>query len=107
MASLPTTWATTWITDSAITGFIFPGMMELPGWTSGRVISPRPALGPEAMNRMSLAILCRLMAMVLSSPLASTRPSRVAWAWKWLAVSLISTPETSETILQARSENSS
>ena len=38
--------------------------MELPGWTSGSEISPRPARGPEAMKRMSLAILCRLMATV-------------------------------------------
>ena len=80
VASLPTTWAATWITDSAITGFTFPGIMELPGWTSGTVISPSPARGPQAINRMSLAILCRLMAMVRNSPLASTTASRLAWA---------------------------
>ena len=46
-ASLPTTWATTWCTASGSTGFTLPGMIELPGWRSGRWISPRPAVGPD------------------------------------------------------------
>ena len=38
-------------------GFTFPGIMELPGSFSGKESSPRPHLGPEPRNRMSLAIL--------------------------------------------------
>ena len=56
VASLPTTWAATMVSDSAMTGLIFPGMIEDPGWTSGRAISAIPARGPHASNRMSAAI---------------------------------------------------
>ena len=33
-----------------MTGFTLPGMMELPGCTSGNVSSPIPALGPRAQK---------------------------------------------------------
>ena len=81
-ASLPTTCAATWMTDSDITGLTLPGMMLLPGCTSGTLISPSPARGPQPRKRISLAILCRLMATVFNWPLASTMPSRADCAWK-------------------------
>jgi len=42
VASLPTTCAATIRTDSGITGLTLPGMIELPGWRLGMVISPMP-----------------------------------------------------------------
>ena len=56
-ASLPITWAHTWVTASGITGFTLPGMIELPGCRSGRRISASPVFGPDAIQRRSLAIL--------------------------------------------------
>ena len=35
-ASLPITWAATWVTTSGITGLTLPGMIELPFWSSGQ-----------------------------------------------------------------------
>ena len=77
-ASLPITWAATWVTASGITGLTLPGMIELPGCRSGRCSSPRPVSGPEPIQRMSLAILVSDTAMVFSAPDASTSPSRAA-----------------------------
>src|SRR5438067_796994 len=85
--SLPKTFATTIVIDSMITGLTFPGMIELPGWTSGRMISPRPARGPEANQRRSLPIFHRLTATVRSAPAVDSTTSRLACAWKWLSVS--------------------
>ncbi len=56
-ASLPITWAQTMESASGITGFTLPGMIDEPGWRSGRWISARPARGPEPIQRMSVAIL--------------------------------------------------
>ena len=103
---LPITWAQTMQTDSAITGLTLPGMIELPGWTAGRSISPIPARGPEPSQRISLAIFMRLTASALSEPLASTMLSRVLCAWKWLLVSRTVTPFISERSWQTRAENS-
>src|ERR1700759_2714884 len=75
-ASLPMTCAATCTVASGITGFTLPGMIELPGCRSGRLISPRPVRGPEPIQRRSLAIFTRPTAMVLSWPEASTRGSR-------------------------------
>src|ERR1041384_5669562 len=72
VASLPMAWAATCRTISLITGLTLPGMIELPGWVDGMEISPTPQRGPEASHRISLAILVRLTAMVLSWPEAST-----------------------------------
>ena len=47
-------------------------MMLLPGCVAGMEISPIPQRGPLASQRMSLAIFVRLIAIVFSSPLAST-----------------------------------
>ena len=71
-ASLPMTWAATWMVASGITGFTLPGMIELPGWRSGREISPSPVRGPEPIQRRSLAIFTRPTAIVRSWPEAST-----------------------------------
>jgi len=44
-----------------------PGIIEDPGSLAGRVISPSPALGPEAKNLISLDILKRDVASPLSA----------------------------------------
>ena len=81
-ASFPIACAATWQTDSGITGFTLPGIIELPGWTSGSVISPIPARGPDPSQRMSLLIFIRLTANVFSIPLVATTSSSALWAWK-------------------------
>ena len=48
------------------------GIIELPGSFSGNTSSPKPHLGPEPNNLISLAILNRLAADVLSAPDIST-----------------------------------
>ena len=53
-------------------GFTLPGMMDEPGSFSGRVSSPKPQRGPEASQRMSLAIFISEAASVLSAPEAKT-----------------------------------
>ena len=73
--SLPSTCAASITTASDCVGFTLPGMMELPGSFSGMRNSPSPARGPEASQRMSLAILNRLTASVLSAPCAWTSAS--------------------------------
>ena len=100
------TCAATWQTDSGITGFTLPGMIELPGCTSGSSISPIPPRGPEPSQRISLHIFIRLTATVFSEPLASTTLSRVLCAWKWFVVSRTSTPSTFESRTHTRPENS-
>ncbi len=70
------------VTDSAITGLTLPGIIDDPGWVSGRLISPSPQRGPEPSQRMSFAIFMRLTAMVFNSPLASTNESCVDCASK-------------------------
>ena len=62
-------------------GFTFPGMIDEPGSFSGSIISPKPQRGPDASQRMSLAIFIRLVAKVLSAPLAKTIGSCPASAW--------------------------
>jgi hypothetical protein len=69
----PITWAQTIISASLITGFTLPGMIELPGWIAGRLISARPLVGPLASQRMSLAILISDTASVFSAPEARRR----------------------------------
>jgi hypothetical protein len=64
VVSLPITCAHTIITDSHITGFTLPGMMELPGCVAGSRISSIPQRGPLLSQRMSFAILKRLTAIV-------------------------------------------
>ena len=91
-ASLPITWAPTWVTASHRTGFTLPGMIDEPGCRSGRWISPRPVLGPLAIQRRSLAILMRPTAAVRTWPDASTSASRDDWAATWSAASVSGRP---------------
>ena len=77
-ASLPITWAPTWVTASGITGLTLPGMIELPGCRSGRRISPRPVRGPLPIQRRSLAILIRATAE--RAQLAAGLDQRIAGA---------------------------
>ncbi len=105
-ASLPITWAATWVTTSGITGLTLPGMIELPFWSSGRKISASPARGPEPIRRRSLAIFVSETATVLSAPEASTSPSRAAWASKWSAGAATRSPVSSASSARTRSANS-
>src|SRR4030095_11207511 len=58
-------------------GLILPGMIELPGSFSGIFSSAKPARGPQAYQRTSLAIFIRAPASVRRAALASTIAS---WA---------------------------
>src|SRR5205814_527813 len=66
VASLPTTCAATISIISLITGLTFPGIIDDPGCVAGMEISPTPQRGPDASQRMSLAIFESEIAMVLS-----------------------------------------
>ncbi len=88
----PITCAHTIISASLITGFTFPGMMEEPGCTAGRVISASPEVGPLASQRMSLAIFSSATASVLSAPEAKTYASFAPCASKWFSASRNSSP---------------
>ena len=74
-ASFPITCAATWIVTSRITGLTFPGMMEEPGCSDGREISPIPHRGPDDRSRRSWAIFIRDAATPFSAPLAATSGS--------------------------------
>ena len=79
-ALLPNTWTQTWVSASHWVGLTLPGMIDEPGSFSGSDSSPRPERGPEPSRRMSLAILNRLAATVLSAPCAKTIASWAASA---------------------------
>ncbi len=49
-----------------MTGLTLPGMMLEPAWRAGRLISPKPACGPEESRRRSLQIFDSLIALRLS-----------------------------------------
>ena len=55
-------------------------MIDEPGSFSGRISSPSPQRGPDASQRMSLAIFISDTASVLSAPLANTSASCAASA---------------------------
>ncbi len=61
-------------------GFTFPGIILEPGSFSGIYNSPKPQRGPLANQRISLAILFRLVASVFKAPDANTAASRPARA---------------------------
>ena len=103
VASLPMTRATTIVSDSTMTGFTLPGMIEEPGWVSGSASSARPARGPMPMNRMSLTRSSTgPSAIARRPPWAAIAASSVAWAWKWFGVSRTRRPVSSERWPQAR-----
>ena len=75
VASLPNTRAATIVSASHWVGLILPGMIDEPGSLSGIVISPRPARGPLACQRTSLAIFSAAPASVRTAALALTTAS--------------------------------
>ena len=77
---LPNTWAQTMVRASHWVGLTLPGMIDEPGSFSGSASSPRPERGPEPRKRMSLAILNRDAAAVLSAPWLNTMASWAARA---------------------------
>ena len=77
-ASLPITCAATIAVASGITGLTLPGMIDEPGCNAGSSISPRPASGPEFIQRRSLAIFISATASVFSAPDSSTAASCAA-----------------------------
>ena len=89
VASLPMTRAQTMSVASGTTGFTLPGMIDEPGCRSGMCSSPRPVLGPDPIQRMSLLIFVSETAIVRRAPDASTSPSRLACASKWSFASVI------------------
>mmetsp|Transcript_1228 Transcript_1228/g.2848 ORF Transcript_1228/g.2848 Transcript_1228/m.2848 type:complete len:262 (+) Transcript_1228:316-1101(+) len=94
--SLPTTWAHTIIMASHCVGFTLPGMMLLPGSLAGRLSSPSPARGPLPSIRMSLEILSRLSAMVLSMPERAVCASCAASASNLLGAETKGSPVSTE-----------
>ena len=75
VVSLPMTCAHTIVVASAITGFTLPGMIDEPGCSAGSSISPRPASGPEFIQRRSFAIFMSAHASVRNWPESSTEES--------------------------------
>src|SRR4051812_17811979 len=65
-------WKHTWLTTSGMTGLTLPGIIELPGCVGGRLISLRPARGPDDNSRRSLQIFEITTAARLSAPENST-----------------------------------
>src|ERR1044071_8851 len=61
-------------TSSGITGFTLPGMMDDPGCSAGRLISARPALGPDVNRIRSLDIFESFTARLLSAEEYATNP---------------------------------
>ena len=91
---------------SGITGLTLPGMIDEPFCSSGRKISPRPARGPEPIQRRSLEILVSDTATVFSAPDAATRPSRLACASNGSAGGRISRPVSATSRARTRAANS-
>ena len=76
--SSPITWRHTITIASCWVGLTLPGMIEEPGSFAGSMSSCRPARGPEASQRMSLAIFMRATATprrpALTATIASSEP---------------------------------
>ncbi len=87
VTSLPITSKATWLTTSGTTGLTLPGMIDEPACTGGRLISPRPARGPEDSSRRSLQLLDSLTAMRLSTPdICTNAPQSWVASTKFAAV---------------------
>src|SRR5207245_10633212 len=74
-ALLPWTCTAIMVIASHWVGFTLPGMIDEPGSFSGMRNSPRPQRGPDASQRMSLAIFINDPAKVAMAPCANTRSS--------------------------------
>ena len=72
VVSLPITLKQTWFTTSGITGFTLAGIIDEPACISGRLISFRPARGPEESRRRSLQILESFTAVRFRAPCTIT-----------------------------------
>src|SRR5207237_1264171 len=105
-ASLPKTCTQTIVNASDCVGFTLPGIIEDPGSFSGRVSSPRPQRGPEASQRMSLAILNSEAARVFNAPEAKTISSCAESAANLLGCERNGRPVSSEIFFAARSADS-
>ena len=77
-------------------------MIEQPGSFSGRINSPMPARGPEASQRMSLAIFISAAPSVLSAPEANTKSSCEASAVNLFGCERNGRPVSSANFLAAR-----
>ena len=106
VVSLPITCTQTMVMASLWVGFTLPGMIDDPGSFSGRISSPSPARGPDASQRMSLAIFISDTARVLSAPLAKTSASCAASAANLLGADTNGSPVSSAIFAAARSANS-
>ena len=78
--SSPMTWMHTITIASHWVGLTLPGMIEQPGSLAGSISSPRPQRGPEASQRMSLAIFIRPTASPRNVAPAATIASEPPWA---------------------------
>ena len=76
VTSFPIILKATWLTTSGITGLTLPGIIDEPFCLAGRLISPNPALGPDDINRRSLAILDKVTAQAFTAPDTATKGSR-------------------------------
>ena len=90
--SLAMTWLQSIVIASHWVGLTLPGMIELPGSFSGRLNSPSPQRGPEASQRISLAIFMSATASVFKPPCAATRPSCAASAANLLSALVNGSP---------------
>ena len=94
---LPMTCAHTIVRASHWVGLTLPGMILEPGSFSGRDSSPRPHLGPEPRNRMSLPIFINETATVFRQPPMWTTASWAASASNLLGAVTNDLPVISET----------
>ena len=76
----PITCTHTMLNASICVGLIFPGIIDEPGSFSGKLNSPKPDLGPEANNLISLIILRIDTANVFKLPEKFTMESWAAIA---------------------------
>ena len=106
-ASLPITCAATMAVASGMTGFTLPGMIEEPGCSACRLISPRPARGPEFIQRRSLAIFIIATAMALSCPESATAASCEPISGKKLSAAENDIPVVAESSDAKRRANAS
>ena len=78
--SFPMTCAQTIVSASHCVGLTLPGIIELPGSLAGIMISPIPERGPDAIKRISFAILFNDTANCFNAPCVSTIASCAASA---------------------------
>ena len=97
VTSLPMTSKATWLTTSGMTGLTLPGMMDDPACTGGRLISLRPARGPEDSSRRSLQLLESLTAMRLRTPDICTNAPQ-----SWVASTRLAAVISGRPVMSAR-----